>query len=128
VLVPVLSLVALVGLWQATITVFHIKHYLIPTPLEVWRNLSANGLLLLADTGITMFESVLGFLVGTLAGIITAIVFVYSKTLEQAFYPYAVAFKVVPLVAIAPILIIGLGMGSLERSSWLPRSVSSPRL
>ncbi len=98
-------------LWQFSVRILHVPNYIVPSPGEVLRIATKDPIVLLKDTGITMLESVLGFVVGTLAGILVAVVFVYSKTLEQGLYWYAVAFKAVPLVAIAPILIIWFGNG-----------------
>ncbi len=113
--VRIVFFVALLLSWHFGVQVFSVPSYLIPAPLQVLTVILNDPVTLLKDTGITMLESVLGFILGTLAGILVAILFVHSRTAEAALYPYAVAFKAVPLVAIAPLLIIWFGNGLLGK-------------
>lgn len=60
-------------------------------------------------TGVTMFETVLGFLLGTLAGTLLAALLWWSKRLAKILDPFLVVLNSMPKVAIGPILIVGLG-------------------
>jgi NitT/TauT family transport system permease protein len=60
---------------------------------------------------ITALEAALGFIIGNTAGVLLAILFVHSSTIERGVYPMAVAMRSVPFVALAPILVIWLGNG-----------------
>jgi NitT/TauT family transport system permease protein len=62
-----------------------------------------------------MEESVLGFLLGSGGAYLVAILFVFSRTFQQAVYPYAVALKATPLIAIAPLLVLWFGNGLLSK-------------
>ena len=57
----------------------------------------------------TAIESFLGFFVGNLASIVIATIFVHQKTVEQAFFPLAIIIRSIPIVAVAPILVLMLG-------------------
>ena len=59
----------------------------------------------------TMIESIAGFLLGNLAAVVIATVFVHKKTLEEAFFPVVVVINTIPVVAKAPILVLLLGNG-----------------
>jgi NitT/TauT family transport system permease protein len=65
--------------------------------------------------GITAFESIVGLSLGVAFGVLLAVIFVYSKTVEMSMYPYAIALKSVPIVAIAPLLIVWFGNGLLPK-------------
>jgi NitT/TauT family transport system permease protein len=59
----------------------------------------------------TWGEALIGFVVGTLVGIALATLFVHSRLAERAFVPYVIASQTVPIVALAPLIIVGLGQG-----------------
>ena len=59
----------------------------------------------------TWTEAVIGFAVGALIGLSLASIFVHSGLLERAFVPYVVASQTVPIVALAPLIVVGLGRG-----------------
>jgi NitT/TauT family transport system permease protein len=59
----------------------------------------------------TWSEAIVGFALGALIGIVLASIFVHSGLLERAFVPYVVASQTVPIVALAPLIVIGFGRG-----------------
>jgi NitT/TauT family transport system permease protein len=61
--------------------------------------------------GRTLVEAVGGFLLGNGFAVVLAIVFVHSPTVQRFLYPVAVAIRTVPIIAIAPILVLLLGNG-----------------
>jgi len=70
--------------------------------------------LVLINAGIFTFrEAFGGFVFGAVLGLALAIVFVHSSLLERALVPYVVASQTVPIIAIAPVLVIWLGGGWL---------------
>jgi NitT/TauT family transport system permease protein len=69
------------------------------------------GQYLLDQAVYTLSVSVAGFTVGAIIGIVLASIFVHSGLLERAFVPYVVASQTVPIVALAPLLVVGLGRG-----------------
>ncbi len=69
---------------------------------------------LLDAAGFTFRVALTGFLLGSTFGLLTAIVFVYSKLLNRAFVPYVVASQTIPILAIAPMIVIWLKAGWLS--------------
>ena len=67
--------------------------------------------MLLFNTYVTMGEAVLGFVCGSFAGFIVAVLFAYSKSAKGALYPYAIAAKAMPVFALAPLLVVWFGTG-----------------
>jgi NitT/TauT family transport system permease protein len=108
---PLVVGVVLVVLWDVIVRLFAIPPFVIPTPLSVWRALVKEHAMLLDNAVPTIVESLGGFLLGNVVAIGAAIAFVHSRTLERALYPVAVAVRTLPIVAIAPILVLMLGNG-----------------
>jgi NitT/TauT family transport system permease protein len=110
-LLPLGVLAVLVVAWDVVIRVFSIPAYMIPAPAAVGRTLVKERALLLDNAVPTIVESLGGFALGNLVAIAAAVAFVHNKTLERALYPVAVAVRTLPIVAIAPILVLMLGNG-----------------
>ena len=115
VLYPGLFTVLLVGAWGAAIRVFRIPDYLLPAPYRVAQLVIIHFELFIAESAITLEEAILGFLLGASCGFVSAVVFFYSRPVELAIYPYAIALKTIPLVAVAPLLTIWFGTGLLGK-------------
>ena len=113
--VPVVTLIILLSAWAAVERLFNLNHIVVPSPGEVARAFLVNYSRLFRETGITMEESVLGFLLGSIGAYVVAVSFVYSRTIKDAVYPYAVALKSIPLIAIAPLLVLWFGNGLLSK-------------
>lgn len=108
---PVLVFIAVLGLWELIVRVARVPNYLLPAPSQIFIEIVKTILPLLKDTGITMLESVLGFAVGSGLAIAVSVMFTHSKLMERSFYPYAIALKTIPIIAIAPLLILWFGNG-----------------
>jgi NitT/TauT family transport system permease protein len=105
-------LVAVIAIiWHLFVQVLDIPKFLLPDPVVVGATIAANWRLLLSDCGITLLEAAGGFLLGASAAIMLSAAFVYFPALENIIAPYVVALQAVPLVAIAPVLIIWFGNG-----------------
>ncbi len=66
-------------------------------------------------------EAVLGFVLGGLAGFLLAVLFVHVKPAERGLLPYVIASQTVPIIAIAPMIVVG--MGRLGAPPWLSKSI-----
>jgi NitT/TauT family transport system permease protein len=86
------------------------------------RNGPPLGLLLVNAAGFTFREAFGGFVIGAGLGLGLAIVFVHSGLLERALVPYVVASQTIPIIAIAPMVVIWLQAG------WLSVAVISAYL
>ena len=115
VLVPTVALILLLGLWQAAHRLFHFNSIVFPAPTEIAAAFVKNFGSIMAETGVTLLESVLGFLLGGVTAYLLAVAFVHSRLVQEALYPYAVALKSTPLIAIAPLLVLWFGNGLLSK-------------
>jgi NitT/TauT family transport system permease protein len=110
-LLPFAAVALLLGLWEAGVAIFHIKPFIAPAPSAVALLLAKQFGLLLQNLAPTAVEAVSGFVIGNLAAIVIATVFVYQRTIEEAFFPIAVMVHTIPVMAYAPILVLLLGNG-----------------
>lgn len=110
-LVGMSGLIGLVVLWYAIVKIFSIPVYIVPSPIDVGVTMWKQRDVLLSNLWPTVIESVAGFAVGNALAIGLAIWFVHAKRVEQALFPVAVFVRTIPIVAIAPILVIIFGTG-----------------
>jgi putative hydroxymethylpyrimidine transport system permease protein len=110
-LAPLLVLGAALGGWEALARLGGVENYLLPAPSEVARALVEDRHLLLSDTWVTSREVVLGLALALALGIAIAIALHLFPLLRRAFYPLVVASQAVPVIVIAPILVIWFGFG-----------------
>jgi len=109
--VPMGTLILLLLIWQFGVRIFEVPTYIAPAPSDVAFTFVDKFPLLMKNFWPTFFESVLGFLAGNTAAILIAIAFVHSKTVEKAFFPLAVFINTIPILAVAPILVLIFGAG-----------------
>jgi NitT/TauT family transport system permease protein len=110
-LAPTITFVFFIGFWHLCDYLFKIRNIILPTPLEILKVILNNFSYLLDHTGLTVLESVLGFLLGSSLAVVCAILFTHSNVLKKSLYPYAIAFKAIPVIALAPLLIMWFGSG-----------------
>ncbi|MEE4014771.1 ABC transporter permease [Roseibium sp. FZY0029] len=108
---PVLTAVGLIATWEIGVRAFGVPSYIAPTPSEVATTLATEFPQLMRNFWPTLFESVLGFVVGNVAAVLIAVAFVHSRMVERAFFPIAVFINTIPILAIAPILVLIFGAG-----------------
>lgn len=106
VLYPLLVAVVLVGGWQGLVTGLDLPHYLVPSPALMVETLVAHFGQLMLALWVTVKVTVLAFVLATVVGVAISFLFVQSRTIETAFFPYAILLQVTPIVAVAPLIII----------------------
>lgn len=109
--IPLLFALVVLLIWELGVIMLHIPDYLLPRPSAVLNRLVADHQILIEQSVVTLIEAVLGFVLASTLGMVFAILIASSRILERTLYPYAVIAKVVPIVAIAPLLMIWLGFG-----------------
>jgi len=106
VMYPLLVGVVLVALWQGLVTAMELPPYLVPSPYLMMQTLVTDWVPLGMALLVTLKITVLSFVVATIAGVLISFLFVQSKLIETALFPYAVLLQVTPIVAVAPLIII----------------------
>ena len=106
ILLPVLVAVVVLAAWQWWVVAFEIPIFLVPSPLDVAKTLVKDWPLLAGALWTTVKITLSAFVASMLLGTLVAFVFVQSRLIETALFPYAVLLQVTPIVAIAPLIII----------------------
>jgi ABC-type nitrate/sulfonate/bicarbonate transport system permease component len=109
VLPPLVFSLLVLGAWQAYTELADISPLLLPSPWEVAQSVVDNASLFARNALVTLQEILIGFALGSAAGIALAVLLTYSRLAERAVYPWLVASQMVPIVAVAPILVVWFG-------------------
>ena len=108
---PIVALVIFFSIWQFVPMILDIKPFILPKPSDIVAAAVKDWHLLWPAMQITIFESVIGFLLSAVVGIGISVLLASSRVLEISLYPYAVILQTIPIIAIAPIIVIWFGSG-----------------
>ena len=116
-----IPLVALTAAAELAVRYGLVKAYLVPAPSAVVRAMIESREELFGALLKTSASALAGFLLSAAAGIAIAVFLSSSRAIQRAFYPYAVFFQTVPIIAIAPLLVIwfGYGMRTVVASAFI---------
>jgi NitT/TauT family transport system permease protein len=127
ILVFVVFVLIFAGLWEGAKVLFALPDYKLPHISMIFEALTRptpKGMtlwVLLGDALYTGLEAVLGFVLGGVAGFLLAALFVHVKPAERGLLPYVIASQTVPIIAIAPMIVVGIGR--LGAPPWLSKSI-----
>ncbi len=123
VLFPLFAGIIFLVVWQFLVTYLRIAPYVLPPPSAIIGSLWQNRYDLFRALGNTAFVTLTAFMLALLSGIGFGTLLTQNRTLERTLWPYAVALQVTPIVAIAPLVIIWVGLSrvwlALLILSWL---------
>jgi NitT/TauT family transport system permease protein len=105
------ALVVLVA-WELFCRASRISPVLLPPPSAVWSVLSNNWEILFQHSVPTTLETIISFVAATLLGVALAVAITFSTWVREALYPNIVMFQLIPKIALAPLFIVWLGVGS----------------
>lgn len=110
-LLPFAVFIIFVALWETILMLIQVPSYLFPKPSDVVISAIENWDKLLPSFYTSAIESILGFVLSVVGGISGAILLASSKLIEKSIYPYAVILQTIPIIAVAPIIVIWFGAG-----------------
>ena len=108
---PTILILAMAALWELGVRLFDVPAYILPAPSRILAVFLTRGHLLWPHALTTLSEILLGMLLGGFGGFALGTAIFYSPTLERALYPLIIGSQMVPVFAIAPLLIVWLGYG-----------------
>lgn len=111
VLPPLIPLLLVVALMEIAVRQHWVASYLVPAPTAIVRTMIESRAELFEAFLKTSAGALLGFALSTFGGVAFAVLLSSSRTIQRSFYPYAVFFQTVPIIAIAPLLVIWFGYG-----------------
>lgn len=121
ILPPALFLLLALVAWEAVVRLLDVPDYLVPPPTAILREAAAERSQLLPATLVTLTGAAGGFAASLLVGIAAAMAFSQARWIRSSLYPWAIFLQTVPIVAIAPLIVLwfGAGMGSIVLVSFL---------
>ncbi|MDW7673525.1 MAG: ABC transporter permease [Bacillota bacterium] len=114
-LLPTSFLVLLIILWEAAINLMQVPDYKLPAPSSILTALINNFPLLLQHSKTTLYEAAIGLVVAIIIALFLAIVVDSFNFLKRIIYPLLVISQSVPIIALAPIILILFGLGILPK-------------
>jgi NitT/TauT family transport system permease protein len=108
---PVLGAASLILAWQYLLPLLGVPAYIVPTPTAIFGVFQKNFALLIDNLRPTLIEALAGFVIGNLAAVLLAVVFVHSRVLQAAYFPIVLFFNTIPILALSPIIILIFGLG-----------------
>ena len=114
--VQILIVVGFIAIWEILANIGIIDSFIASQPsriLKTFMNLSSNNLL--THLGVTCFETIVGFGLGAILGVLIAIILWWSNFLSKVADPFLVVLNSLPKIALGPVIIIwvGAGMGAI---------------
>ncbi|GAB3126916.1 ABC transporter permease [Glaciibacter psychrotolerans] len=103
-LAPIVLGVAVILLWQAAVTVFDIKPFILPGPFQIGAQFGDNLQTVAAGMLVTGRNALIGLVIGAILGVIAAILSALIRLFDELAAPIVAALAVVPIVALAPVL------------------------
>jgi NitT/TauT family transport system permease protein len=115
---PVVAAAIVIGCWEAVVRIKHIPNTLLPAPSAVAYRLMETLPFLLGQAVPTTIETIASFLISMALGICIAVLICKSRLMRDALYPNIVMFQLIPKIALAPLFIVWLGIGSTSRITF----------
>ena len=113
---PVLTFIGLIGVWELACKLFAIPSFLVPAPSDVVAGAQEQSLSTWGrQVWSTVRVALLGYLIAVVVSIPVAMALASSKLLSRTLYPIIVTIHSMPIVAIAPIIVVTLGASDVPR-------------
>jgi len=110
-----LTLIGLIVVWEALARYYDIPGWILPTPSAIAEAMVEWRHELVGHTAVTLYETLVGFALSIAVSIPLAVAVVYSPLLQNSIYPILLALQSTPKVAIAPLLALWIGFGTLPK-------------
>jgi NitT/TauT family transport system permease protein len=118
VVLPVIAATLVITGWEAVVRIKQIPNTLLPAPSAVAIRLTETLPFLLGQAVPTTLETIASFLISMVLGISLAVLICKSRLMRDALYPNIVLFQLIPKIALAPLFIVWLGIGSTSRITF----------
>lgn len=107
--------IVLVGLWYIAVITFSIESYVLPSPTYVFQDIFNRNEFYATHMLVTFRTSIFGLLLGTTIGSILAVTAILIKSSKSTIEAIAVVARTLPIVAVAPIIMLWMGIGTLSQ-------------
>jgi NitT/TauT family transport system permease protein len=101
-------------LWRVLVWALHLPSFILPPPFAVGRAIVDRFPSLIASLAITSEEAAGGLAASIVVGLLIALLFAQSRWIRRMLYPYTILLQTVPIVAIAPLILMWAGPGTFS--------------
>jgi NitT/TauT family transport system permease protein len=108
---PLAVFIIFITVWELFVRLNNMPPYILPGPSAIFIAVTDNWSNLRVSVATTITEAILGFVTSMILGVLFAVLLALSKTVERSVFPYAIVMQTIPIVAIAPIIVIWFGAG-----------------
>jgi NitT/TauT family transport system permease protein len=98
-------------IWEASVAVFDIKPYLLPSVSSIGSALWASRAVIWDNTLITLGEVLWGFLAAVVLGVLVSVLIYFLPLARRTLYPFMIALQSIPKIGLAPIIVVWFGYG-----------------
>ncbi len=105
----VVTIVLLLVAWEVLVEVLDVQHWLLPPPSVIAAEISDSFGFLMKQARTTSIETLIGFVASVTLAVIIASGIVWSRTVERSLYPIIITSQTIPIITLAPLLIIWVG-------------------
>jgi ABC-type nitrate/sulfonate/bicarbonate transport system permease component len=112
---PLAAPVLLVAVWELYVRLAHVDPTVLPSPVRVAKSLYTDRSVAWSNTETTLKETLIGFALSVVISVILAVAMDLFSWLRRGLYPILVASQTIPIIAIAPLMIIWFGFGILPK-------------
>ena len=112
---PCAACLLVLGAWQLVCTLDLVPSFMLPSPLDVARALVVDGQLLASHAGVTLLEALAGLAAGIVLGFALAVAMERFRLVDAALSPIVTISQTIPVVAVAPLLVLWFGYGMLPK-------------
>lgn len=114
---PITVSILCVAGWEAYVAWSGILRVVLPAPSDVVRYIQGNWPLLIEHAWPTLYQSLIGFGLAVVGGILIAVLITQFTTIRRGFYPLVVVIALIPKISVAPLFTIWFGTGDVARVS-----------
>jgi ABC-type nitrate/sulfonate/bicarbonate transport system permease component len=112
---PLLLMALIIALWQFLVWLLEIQAYVLPAPSAIAAEIISERAVIFSQLKVTLFEIFAGYLLAVAVGFVLSVLIVYLPAFRRGVLPLIVASQTIPVIAIAPILVIWFGYNALPR-------------
>jgi NitT/TauT family transport system permease protein len=119
IILPVIAALAFILLWEVVVRLLNVSPVLLPAPSKIAARLGDLFFPLILQHALpTIWESVIAFVISSLLGVVLAGLLSSSNIIRETLYPNVVFFQLIPKIALAPLFIVWLGIGTESRLAF----------
>lgn len=112
---PIIAILIFIGLWEIGVRIFSVEEWLLPAPSDIVMEAKRVLPTFLPHLASTLVLTISGFLIGATVGLVVAILLHISRRLRETFYPFLILSQNIPIIVLAPLLVIWFGFGPLPK-------------